>query len=318
MKWIEIQIKTTTEAVEAVANILYDVGVGGVAIEDSNDPFFKDKALGDWDYVDEALLIEKFDGAIVKGYLPEAEDLFDKIELIKENVERIPLYNLDKGLGEVTTTEVFEEDWEHTWKKYYKPLKIGNKVVIKPSWEEYEAEVDDLIIEMDPGMAFGTGTHETTVMCVQQLEKYVKPSSVVFDIGCGSGILSISAAKLGACKVIGVDLDTVAISVSNRNVLHNHVENIVSISQGNLMDVIFETADIIVANIIADIIIILATDIKEYLKENGIFIASGIILHKKDEVRDALILNGFEIIEMNNMGEWVVIISKMKDETKNA
>ena len=318
MKWIEIQIKTTTEAVEAVANILYDAGVGGVVIEDSNDPFFKDKELGDWDYVDEALLVEKFDGAIIKGYLPEAEDLFDKIELIKENVEKIPLYNLDKGLGEVTTTEVFEEDWEHTWKKYYKPLKIGNKVVIKPSWEEYESEVDDLIIEMDPGMAFGTGTHETTVMCVQQLEKYVKPDSVVFDIGCGSGILSISAAKLGACKVIGVDLDAVAISVSNRNVLHNHVEDIVSISQGNLMDVISEAADIIVANIIADTIIILATDIKEYLKENGIFIASGIILHKKDEVRDALILNGLEIIEINNIGEWVVIISKIKDETKNA
>ena len=318
MKWIEIQVKTTTEAVEAVANILYDVGVGGVVIEDSNDPFFKDKDLGDWDYVDEALLMEKFDGAILKGYLSEGEDLFDKIELIKQNVEKIPLYNLDKGLGEVTTTEVFEEDWEHSWKKYYKPVKIGDKLVIKPTWEEYEAQVDEIIIEMDPGMAFGTGTHETTMMCVQQLEKYVNSDSVVFDIGCGSGILSISAARLGAVKVIGVDLDPVATSVSKKNVLDNHVEDIVDIRQGNLMDVISEPADIIVANIIADIIIVLATNIKEYLKENGIFIASGIILHKLDEVRDALILNGFDILEINTMGEWVAVISRIKGEANNA
>ena len=317
MKWIEVKIKTTTEAVEAVSNILYDVGVGGVVIEDSNDPIFKGKELGDWDYLDESLLEESFDGAIVKGYLPEGEDLLDKIELIKENVEKIPLYNLDKGMGEVTTSDVYEEDWENAWKKYYKPKKIGEKIVIKPTWEEYEASTEDVIIELDPGMAFGTGTHETTMMCIPQLEKYVKHCSIVFDIGCGSGILSIASAKLGAYKVFGVDLDEVAAAVSKRNVTENSVEDRVEIRKGNLMDVIYGKANIIVANIIADVIKILAVDIKQYLENDGVFIASGIILEKVEEVKEALQKYGMDIIEIKRMGEWAVIVSTPEGKESN-
>ncbi|KXG75863.1 50S ribosomal protein L11 methyltransferase [Thermotalea metallivorans] len=317
MKWIEVKIKTTTEAVEAVANILYEVGVGGVVIEDPNDPIFKEKDAGDWDYLDESLLDNSYEGAIVKGYLPESEDLIDIIELIKQNVEKIPQYNLDKGLGEVTTTEVYEEDWANAWKKYYKPKKIGEKIVVKPSWESYEAAEGEIVLELDPGMAFGTGTHETTMMCVQNLEKYVRPESTVFDIGCGSGILSIAAAKLGAKKVIGVDLDEVAVQVSRKNVLDNGVEHIVDIRKGNLMEVIEGKADVVVANIIADVIIALALEINQFIKYDGIFIASGIILDKVDEVSTALKENGLDIVEIAKMGEWAAVVSSLKGDIKN-
>ncbi|WP_129596755.1 50S ribosomal protein L11 methyltransferase [Anaerophilus nitritogenes] len=310
MKWIEVKIKTTTEAVEAVANILYDAGVGGVVIEDPSDPIYHQKESEDWDYVDESILPTDYEGAIVKGYLSESEDLLDKIEMIKQNVEKIPQYNLDKGLGEVTTAEVYEEDWANAWKKYYKPKKIGKNIVIKPSWEDYDKNPGELIIELDPGMAFGTGTHETTMMCIENIEKYVKDTYTVFDIGCGSGILSIAAAKLGAKKVIGVDLDQVAVDASKRNVLDNKVENIVEIRHGNLTDVIDEKADIVVANIIADVIIHLSSFIKKFMKEDGIFISSGIILDKVDEVVEALKKNEFEIQEVRKMGEWAVIMSK--------
>jgi ribosomal protein L11 methyltransferase len=310
MKWIEVQIKTTTEAVEAVSNILYDVGVGGVVIEDPNDPIFKEKELGERDYVDASVLQHHYEGAIVKGYLSESEDLLDKIEFIKQNVEKIPLYNLDKGLGEVTTAEVYEEDWANAWKKYYKPKKISNQIVIKPSWENYVPTEGELIIELDPGMAFGTGTHETTMMCVQNLEKYMNKDDVVFDIGCGSGILSIAAAKLGAKKVIGVDLDEVAVRVSQKNVSDNDVEDQVDIRQGNLMDIIDGKADIIVANIIADVIMTLTLSIKKYLKKEGIFIASGIILEKIDEVVETLKKNDMNILDICKMGEWAAIISQ--------
>lgn len=312
MKWIEVQIKTTTEAVEAVSNILYEVGVGGLAIEDPNDIILQ-TANDDWDFIDSSLLDQDFEGVIVKGYFPESEDLIDKIELIKQNVEKIPLYNLDKGLGEVTTTEVYEKDWAHAWKKYYKPKKVAKNVVIKPSWEEYIADKDDIIIELDPGMAFGTGTHETTIMCIQQLENYVKNGSTVFDVGCGSGILSVAAAKLGAKRVIGVDLDELCVKVSKDNIKINNVEDLVEIRHGNLLDVVNEKAEVVVSNIIAEIIIILSKDIKKFLKNNGVFIASGIINEKIDSVKQALIEENMKIVEIINMDEWACIVSKVKE-----
>ncbi|RKD34744.1 50S ribosomal protein L11 methyltransferase [Thermohalobacter berrensis] len=314
MKWIEIQIKTTTEAVEAVSNILYDAGVGGVVIEDPKDILMRDQNEDDWDYVDPNLLKHDFEGAIVKGYLPESEDLIDKIELIKQNVEKIPQYNLDKGLGEVTTTEVYEKDWAHAWKKYYKPKKVGEKIVVKPSWEEYKKSSDDeIVIELDPGMAFGTGTHETTIMCIKQLEKYVHPFDVVFDIGCGTGILSIAAAKLGAISVVGVDLDEVSVKVSRENVRKNGVANTVQIRHGNLLGVVNSKANIIVANIIAEVITVLAKDISDFLLEDGVFIASGIILEKIDKVKKALEDNGLQVVDCIKMGEWACLVSKLKE-----
>ncbi|EOD00805.1 50S ribosomal protein L11 methyltransferase [Caldisalinibacter kiritimatiensis] len=318
MKWIEVQIKTTTEAVEAVSNILYESGVGGLVIEDPNDIIMLNKSEEDWDYVDPDLLENDFEGVIVKGYLPESEDLIDKIELIKQNVEKIPQYNLDKGLGEVTTSEVYEKDWSESWKKYYKPKKIGERIVIKPSWEEYSKKDDEIVIEIDPGMAFGTGTHETTSMCLIQLEKHVHKHDIVFDVGCGTGILSIAAAKLGAINAIGVDLDDASIIVAKENVRKNGVSNIVQIRHGDLLDKVEGKANVIVANIIAEVIVKLAKYIPEYLLEDGVFITSGIILEKENLVKDALEKEGLQIIDRMAMGEWVCLAAKLKEGNNHA
>ncbi len=314
MKWFEIKIKTTTDSVEEIADILYEVGITGVIIEDPKDINFYVTQESDWDYYDEEILEFDYEGAIVKGYLPESENLLEKIEIIKQNVNLTgKVDNKNSEVGEVIISEVYEEDWANSWKKYYKPTKISENIVVKPTWEEYSQGENEKIIELDPGMAFGTGTHETTIMCVQLLEKYVKENSVVFDIGCGSGILSIAAAKLGAAKVIGIDLDEVAFKVSKSNIEINSVENTVTIKHGNLMELIDEKADVIVANIIADIIIILAKDIVKFMKIDSKFISSGIILNKIDDVTKALEKNGLKVMEIHRQGEWAAIVSQIDE-----
>lgn len=318
MKWFEIKIKTTTDLVEEITDVLYDAGVSGVVIEDPKDVIFHIKQESDWDYYDEEILNFDYEGAIVKGYLPQSEDLLDKIELIKQSVNlTIKVENKNTEVGEVTTTEVYEEDWANSWKKYYKPQKITDNIVVKPTWEAYYPKENEIIIELDPGMAFGTGTHETTTMCIELLEKHIEDLTTVFDIGCGSGILSIAAAKLGAQKVIGIDLDEVAFSVSQNNVKINSVEDIVSIKHGNLMDVINEKADIIVANIIADIIILLSKNVEKFMKPKAKFISSGIILDKIDEVITELERNGLRIIEIIRKGEWAAIVSEVDEVDYN-
>ncbi len=310
MKWTEITIKTTTEAVEAVTNILYDMNVGGVSIEDPKDFKFQKKNEYDWDFVEEEIFNSGYDGVIIKTYITEERDVTDDINIIKERINALKGFGIDIGDAIVELSEVDEQDWANEWKNYYKPTKIGEKIVVKPTWEEYEKKEDDLIVELDPGMAFGTGTHETTTMCIQQLEKYVNENSKVFDIGCGSGILAISAAKLGAKDVLAVDLDEVAVKVSKENVSLNNVD--VKVMHGNLMEVVNDKADIVVANIIADIIKILAKDIKNFMKEDAVFISSGIIHKKVDEVKNSLEENGLEIVEIQTLGEWNAIVSKIK------
>lgn len=310
MKWTEITIKTTTEAVEAVTNILYDMNVGGASIEDPKDFKFQKKNEYDWDFVEEEIFNSGYDGVIIKTYITEERDVTDDINIIKERINSLKEFGIDIGDAIVELSEVDEQDWANEWKNYYKPTKIGEKIVVKPTWEEYEKKEDDLIVELDPGMAFGTGTHETTTMCIMQLEKYVNENSKVFDIGCGSGILAISAAKLGAKDVLAVDLDEVAVKVSKENVSLNNVD--VKVMHGNLMEVVNDKADIVVANIIADIIKILAKDIKNFMKEDAVFISSGIIHKKVDEVKNSLEENGLEIVEIQTLGEWNAIVSKIK------
>ena len=311
MKWAEITIKTTTEAVEAITNILYEQNVGGVSIEDPKDFKFQKKNEYDWDFVEEEIFNSGYDGVIIKTYITEERDVTDDIKLIKEKIEGLKEFGIDVGEAIVELSQVDEEDWANEWKNYYKPTKIGEKIVVKPTWEEYEATDNDLIIELDPGMAFGTGTHETTSMCIRELEKYVKPESKVFDIGCGSGILGIAAAKLGAKEVLAVDLDEVAVKVSKENIELNKVEANVTALHGNLMEVVNDKADIVVANIIADIIKILAKDIKNFMKDDAVFISSGIIHAKVDEVKEALVQNGLEIVHIESLGEWNAIVSKI-------
>lgn len=311
--WIEVTIKTTTEAVEPITNILYEQGAGGAVIEDPKDFLFQKKNELDWDYVEEEVFKKnEEDDVLIKTYVSEEKNVMEFVEIIKQKVLGLKDFGIDIGEGSVSLDQVNEADWANAWKAYYKPTKVGQRVVVKPTWEDYTTQEGDLIIELDPGMAFGTGTHETTSMCIRELEKYVNKDSKVFDIGCGSGILAIAAAKLGAKEVIAVDLDEVAVKVAKENVTENKVEENVSVMHGNLTDVIKDKADVIVANIIADIIKILAKDVQNFMKEDAIFISSGIILDKVEEVKESLIENGFEIVEVQKLGEWSAIVSKLK------
>lgn len=312
--WIEVTIETTTEAVEAITNILYEHGAQGAMIDDPKDFFFQKAHEYDWDYAEEELFqrADGDDSVRIKTYISEEKDVEGFISIISQEVKKLTDYGIDIGPGRVYTDSIKEEDWANNWKQYYKPTRIGKNIVIKPEWEDYEPSGDDIVIRMDPGMAFGTGSHETTSMCIANLEKYVDKDSTVFDIGCGSGILGIVAAKLGAKDVVGIDIDAVAVKVANENILMNGVQDIMLAMEGNLADDMDKNrkADIVVANIIADIVIILAKDVKNFLKEGGIFISSGIILAKVDEVVASLEENGFEVVSVEKKGEWACVIAR--------
>ena len=311
MKWTEIKVKTTTEAVEAVANIFYEIGAQGVVIEDPNDFLYQQKDEISWDYIEEEVFENGYEGAIVKAYISEEENLLAKVEAIRESVNNLPSFGLNIGDGVIELEELDQQDWENAWKQYYKPIKVSEKIVIKPTWEDYEAKLNELVIELDPGMAFGTGTHETTNMCIQALERHIKSDDEVLDIGCGSGILSIAAAKLGAQSVVGVDLDPMAVRVAKGNTEQNDMLGFVEIRHGNLTEVVTHKANIVVANIIADIIIKLADDIADFMKEDGLFISSGIIMPRLEEVKAAIESKGFTILEVNTQGEWACITAKV-------
>ena len=307
MNWAEVQIKTTPKYEELISSILYDVGATGLAIEDPRDILELSQSPESWAFIDPDLINVESDDIVIKAYFSEAEDLDNIVQEIKYKIRNNPI--LKEAQPEVTVTMVDDEDFAQNWKKYYKPTKIGERIVIKPTWEAYTPEEGDILVELDPGMAFGTGTHETTILCTEALERYVKQGDIVYDIGCGSGILSIVAAKLGAEKVVGVDLDEVCIKVSNENIIINQVEDIIEVKKGNLLDVVEGKANIIVSNIIAEIIVEMIGDLKSHLEDKGIFITSGIIEEKIPMVEKALLENGFKILETKQKNEWALIIA---------
>lgn len=312
MKYIELQVVTTTTASDAVSELLYDEGASGVLIEDPNDFRALNKDSRSWDYVEDELVNLMGEDTRVKGYFPSDEFSDEKLDSIRKRVEQLEEFGLDKGKGIVTTREVNDEDWATAWKQYYKPAKVGDKVVIKPTWEQYEGKAGEVIVELDPGMAFGTGTHETTIMCIKLLEKYLQSGSTVFDVGCGSGILGITAAKLNAKHVVCVDIDEVSCKVTRENAEMNKVQDKLDIRCGNLLDVVSEKADLIIANIIADIIISFSEDAMKFLNKGGIFISSGIIRDRRDEVLQKLRAEGFNVLEVLEMGEWCAIAAEGK------
>ncbi|MDY3206923.1 50S ribosomal protein L11 methyltransferase [Clostridium baratii] len=309
--WIEVKVLTTSEAVEPISGIFYTLDCKGVSIEDPNDILGREQGPLTWDFADINVLEHKGKYAVVKGYFSDEDNIDEVVTYVKEKVKEIKDMGFDVGRGEVLVEKTHEEDWANNWKKYYKPSKVGEKIVVKPIWEDYEKKDDELVVELDPGMAFGTGDHETTRMCIQALEKYVEKDSTVFDVGTGSGILAIAAAKLGAKKAVGVDLDPVAVESAKENVSYNNLDNI-EVLYGNLVEVIEGKADIVVANIIAEIICILIDDVKRVLKQGGMFITSGIIHERVKMVTDKLEESGFEVIKVNKDGEWNCIIAKAK------
>jgi ribosomal protein L11 methyltransferase len=312
LKWSEISIHTTNEAIEPISNILHEAGASGVVIEDPfelvkerEDQFGEIYQLNPKDYPEE--------GVMVKAYLPINSFLGETVEEIKEAINNLLIYNIDIGKNSVSLSEVHEEEWATAWKKYYHPVKISERFTIVPTWEEYTpVNSDELIIELDPGMAFGTGTHPTTVMSIQALERTVTNDDTVIDVGTGSGVLSIAAAMLGASKVRALDLDEVAVQSAKLNLKLNKVHHIVNVSQNNLLEGISEKADVIVANILAEVIVRFTDDAAKLVKPGGYFITAGIIQPKKEQVRESIETAGFEIIETLQMEDWVAFIAKRK------
>ena len=294
----QIKVTAKTEDRETVEAVMTAMDfIGGLMIED-----YSDIEQCSWDYVDAELLNKDKSTVSVSGFVAEGENILPITEQLK--------LLLPEG-AKIEVISVAQDDWANNWKKYYKPIRVGKNIVIKPSWEEYDEKPNDVIVELDPGMAFGTGTHETTRMCMAQLEKYVTPDTDVLDVGCGSGILSITSLLLGANNATGVDLDPVAVDVARENGDRNGFKPPkYNIKRGNLVDEISGEFDIAVANIIADVIIILCGDVRKFIKKDGIFICSGIIEDREQDVKDALIKTGYKIIDTVHEGEWVCIVTR--------
>lgn len=310
MKWAELCIHTTNEAIEPISNILHEAGASGVVIQDPEDlvkdhktTFGEIYALDPKDYPAE--------GIFVKAYLPLNSFLNESVNEIKAAITNLKEYQIDIGANDVTVSEVDEEDWSTAWKKYYKPVKISEKFTIIPTWEEYTPVAsDEVIMELDPGMAFGTGTHPTTVLSVQAIERYITKGDIVIDVGSGSGVLSIAAVLLGAEHVHAFDLDDVAVNSTKINAELNQAADRITASANNLLEGVEVEADVIVSNILAEIILKFTDDAYKLIKPGGLFITSGIISQKKGDVKEALIKTGFDIVEVNEMEDWVAIIAK--------
>lgn len=311
MIWNEIKIKTITEAVEAISYVMMELGINGIEIDDPKDIMMQEK---NWDYASKELLDKANDNEVyIKCYISEEVEAQRYLKKIKIELERIAEY-ISIGEGSIEINNVNQEEWETNWKKYYKTFKVGNKIVIKPLWEHYEkTNEDEIVIEMDPGMAFGTGTHETTSMCIELIEENINKDDDVLDIGCGSGILGIAAAKLGAKKVVGVDIDDNAVKVAKENVEENNENHKIDIRQGDLMEVVNSKANLIVANIIADVIISMSEIVPNYMEKNARFIASGIISDRLEDVKEALIKANLEIIKIVRKKDWAAVLCKVKE-----
>jgi ribosomal protein L11 methyltransferase len=306
MKYIEIETSLSRDDVDVFCAQLYDFPIQGVEIIDEYISENEQKQM----YVD-AL---EFDNIMeeqvgVRFYLSEEDD----VQKIMGTIQTLfPEYVFRQKMSD-------DQDWAHNWKKYYKPFAISKRMVVKPIWEDINAWPDfrnaEIIIDIDPGMAFGSGTHETTSLCMKAIEKYTKPEDSFVDIGCGSGILGIAAAKLGAGKGILIDIDASACKIARENVMSNRVEDQLEVIQGDLLENISAKVDFAVANIFAEIIISVTGDVHKILKNQGIFIASGIIKEKEELVVSYLTEHGFDILDITRDGGWIAIVSKSRDDS---
>ena len=310
MKWCEISIQTSHEAVELIAEIFRDLGASGVVIEDPelvNDYI----TSGKWDYTDIPIAKET-EVVVEKAYLPVNGELEGRIQTLQQEIKALESRGVNTAPAVLTTAELQDEDWSDTWKQYFHTEKPGERVVIKPTWEEYAPQDDEVVIELDPGAAFGTGTHATTSMCIRQLEKLVKPGMTVFDVGTGSGILSIISDKLGATNIQAVDYDDSVLKIVGENLEQNNVQDIISVAQSDLMQNVHGKAELVIANIIADIIIRLFDQLDEHLEQGGTLLTSGIIEDRIEDVLAAAEKHGYGVVERLENKGWACITFKRK------
>ena len=292
MRWAQVSVVTTHEGADLIGNILMELGAAGTEIDDpSLVNTYIDAGL--WDYTD-LPRAEDTETVTVRAYLPEDERLESSLLTLAERIEGLRHADAPIGAG---------------WKAYIHTEKIGRRIVVRPTWEEYRPSGDEIVIDLDPGAAFGTGAHATTAMCLRWLEHVVCPRMRVYDVGCGSGILAIAASKLGAGEVIAMDYDPVAVSVAEENIEQNHVTNVIAL-QSDLLAVCrgMAPAELITANIIADIIIRLFDQLDQHLARGGVLLASGIIDDRIDDVERAAKEHGFTVLDMTCEKEWAAMI----------
>ena len=316
MKYIELTVHTTTEASEIVADIMWNYTDFGVTICDINDiiALQKSKETTYWDYMDDELTQNASSDALVKCYLEEdsagelVRSILLDIALAKENAGGAIAF----GTLEDTKRQVDGDDWIDVWKKHFRPIRLG-RIVVVPEWIEYQPAKEERVVLLDSNMAFGTGEHETTSSCVELMQEYVTEASVCIDVGCGSGILGISAVKLGAAKAYLTDIDEVAVTSALHNAKLNGVEQKTVVAHSNLLDDTEIQGDIMLANITGEILVMLAPSIPKNLKKHGVLILSGIIESRLEMVKTAYAAVGMQVIKEHRKGEWFALVLKHKE-----
>lgn len=318
MKWKKFTLETTTEAVDLISDMLNDLGITGIEIFD-NVPITEEERKQM--FIDILPKLKEDDGtSVVSFYVGEEEDTESLLESVREGLKDLSEY-VKIGSGKITLSETEDKDWINNWKEFFKPFRVDETIVIKPTWEILEDRKEgDLVIEIDPGTSFGTGAHETTKLCISGMKEFIKPDSVVLDAGSGSGILSIIAKKLGAKEVLGIDIDSNATNSAIENAEVNNLsiaDSNLQFTTGNIIEddgirtqIGKEKYDLVVANILADVIIPLSEVIGENMKSGGIFISSGIINTKEEAVRQAILNNNFTILKINRMNDWVSFVAQ--------
>lgn len=311
MKWVEAKVTFDAydpdAAISLISDFFLDIGQQGVSIETP-------EVEPGLDWTDNAHSVS--DQYAVIGYIPANSLLVERCRLLEE---KLAVLNRQLHIScRVAYRDMDEQDWAESWKAFFYPIKVGKNIVVKPSWREYAAQPDDIIIEIDPGMAFGTGTHATTVMCIQLIEKFIRKGDAFLDIGTGSGILMLAADKLGASRLMGIDSDSVAVSVARENLLKNQTPtDKFQLITGNLVDEVTGRFQLVAANIVADVIIRLLGSIHSVMDKNSILIASGIIDKKREMVEQELSRRGFEIVDVITQEEWVAIAARQHNMFRN-
>lgn len=321
MKYIEVKIKTSKSGIDPVLAALMNIGINDAMIDDPDEILAMIASPGPSEWYDESQIpdLSMIEPAVTV-FFADDEEGHSRAKDVRKAIEELAKsaaegrYGAEADLGELSVSAKVEDDvlWRDKWKEYFKPTKLSNNIVVKPTWCEYKPNEGDIVIEIDPGMAFGTGTHETTMLCIRMIEKYMHSGYKVLDVGSGSGILSIAAAKLGASDVLGIDIDEDAVRVSNENYELNGVSDRAKAIVGDLTAGVDYKANIVVANLLADIVMRLSKDAKRHLRENGIFITSGILTEKSEAVERYMIECGFEIVEKAILGEWCSIVAVNK------
>ena len=317
MEWTEVNIYTETAGIDLLCSKLMDIGIKGFVIQDADDfNEFLENKNGQWDYIDEDLMGLSQCETRITVYLPANSQGADMLSSIRTMLAELKASDSDNAYGrlEAELSSIREEDWANNWKQYFKPIKVGEKLVIKPSWEDYDEDGERIILEIDPASSFGTGQHHTTRLCLELLEKSLNAGDRLLDMGCGSGILSIGAMLLGAESAVAVDIEQNAAATAMENALKNHISsekyktyygNI--LTDEKLADEIDCKYDIITANIVADVLIAMKEFFVRYLKKGGTLIVSGIIEERMHEVIEALESVGFSSPEANVKEGWAAV-----------